>query len=195
MENLARDRVQGVVRFVPMCVRLGQANAAVLHALISPGERLLGLDLANSDHLTMACEANPAPAPARMASPRSVDPATRLIIYGCGAGHHPPIPPESSPAGRPTRRLLDRGVPVDRRRGRTQLLVDMAHFAVWSPRGCTRRRCRTRMWSTTVHKTLGGSVPPRHVVIGAAVRQASTRHCFPSRAIAHARHCRQRRSR
>src|SRR3954463_5637817 len=43
----------------PSCSHSGaQANAAVLAALMSPGERLLGLDLANGGHLTHGMKLN-----------------------------------------------------------------------------------------------------------------------------------------
>src|ERR1700682_3566162 len=50
VENIARDRAKALfgADFANVQPHSGaQANAAVLHALMSPGERLLGLDLAN----------------------------------------------------------------------------------------------------------------------------------------------------
>src|ERR1700741_3315222 len=55
VENIARDRAKALfgADFANVQPHSGaQANPAVVHALMSPGERLLGLDLANGGHLT-----------------------------------------------------------------------------------------------------------------------------------------------
>src|SRR4051794_33377627 len=61
VENIARDRAKALfgAGFANVQPHSGaQANAAVLHALMSPGERLLGLDLANGGHLTHGMRLN-----------------------------------------------------------------------------------------------------------------------------------------
>jgi glycine hydroxymethyltransferase len=61
IENIARDRAKALfnAEFVNVQPHSGaQANAAVLAALMSPGERLLGLDLANGGHLTHGMKLN-----------------------------------------------------------------------------------------------------------------------------------------
>lgn len=61
VENIARDRAKALfgADFANVQPHSGaQANAAVLHALMSPGERLLGLDLANGGHLTHGMKLN-----------------------------------------------------------------------------------------------------------------------------------------
>src|SRR3954465_6674947 len=63
VENIARDRAKALfgADFANVQPHSGaQANAAVLHALMSPGERLLGLDLANGGHLTHGMKLSPA---------------------------------------------------------------------------------------------------------------------------------------
>ena len=124
VENIARDRAKALfgADFANVQPHSGaQANAAVLHALMSPGERLLGLDLANGGHLTHGMKLN--------FSGKLYENA----FYGVDADHAPDrhgrgarpgagIPPEGD-----RRRLVGlpadprlRGVPVDRRRGRRQ---------------------------------------------------------------------------
>jgi glycine hydroxymethyltransferase len=61
VENIARDRAKALfgAEFANVQPHSGaQANAAVLHALMSPGEHLLGLDLANGGHLTHGMRLN-----------------------------------------------------------------------------------------------------------------------------------------
>ena len=61
VENIARDRAKALfgADFANVQPHSGaQANAAVLHALMTPGERLLGLDLANGGHLTHGMKLN-----------------------------------------------------------------------------------------------------------------------------------------
>jgi len=61
VENIARDRAKALFAadFANVQPHSGaQANAAVLAALMTPGERLLGLDLANGGHLTHGSPVN-----------------------------------------------------------------------------------------------------------------------------------------
>jgi glycine hydroxymethyltransferase len=61
IENIARDRAKTLFKaeFANVQPHSGaQANAAVLAALMVPGERLLGLDLANGGHLTHGMKLN-----------------------------------------------------------------------------------------------------------------------------------------
>jgi len=63
IEDIARDRAKALfdAEFANVQPHSGaQANAAVLTALMSPGERLLGLDLANGGHLTHGMKLSPA---------------------------------------------------------------------------------------------------------------------------------------
>jgi glycine hydroxymethyltransferase len=63
IEDIARDRAKALfdAEFANVQPHSGaQANAAVLAALMSPGERLLGLDLANGGHLTHGMKLSPA---------------------------------------------------------------------------------------------------------------------------------------
>ena len=58
MEDIARDRAKELfgAEFANVQPHSGaQANAAVLMALMEPGQTLLGLDLAHGGHLTTAC--------------------------------------------------------------------------------------------------------------------------------------------
>jgi glycine hydroxymethyltransferase len=51
VENIARDRAEALfgAEFANVQPHSGaQANAAILHAFMTPGERLLGLDLSNA---------------------------------------------------------------------------------------------------------------------------------------------------
>ncbi|MCX5043869.1 serine hydroxymethyltransferase [Aldersonia sp. NBC_00410] len=61
VENLARERAKGLfgAEFANVQPHSGaQANAAVLMALMNPGEKLLGLDLAHGGHLTHGMRLN-----------------------------------------------------------------------------------------------------------------------------------------
>src|SRR6478736_10061735 len=61
IEQMAIDRIKALfhAEFANVQPHSGaQANAAVLHALMTPGERLLGLDLANGGHLTHGMKLN-----------------------------------------------------------------------------------------------------------------------------------------
>src|ERR1700760_5059197 len=61
VENIARDRAKALfgAEFANVQPHSGaQANAAILHALMTPGEHLLGLDLANGGHLTHGMKLN-----------------------------------------------------------------------------------------------------------------------------------------
>ena len=151
VENIARDRAKALfgADFANVQPHSGaQANAAVLHALMSPGERLLGLDLANGGHLTHGMRLNFSGKLYENGF-YGVDPTTPSDRHGRGARPGARVPPEGDHrrlVGLPADPRLRR-VPLDRRRGRRQAVG--GHGALrraWSPRGCTRRRCRTPTW-------------------------------------------------
>ena len=61
VENIARDRAKALfgAEFANVQPHSGaQANAAVLHARSTPGDRILGLDLAHGGHLTHGMKLN-----------------------------------------------------------------------------------------------------------------------------------------
>ena len=125
-----------------------QANAAAMAALLHPGERILGLDLAHGGHLTHGMRLNFSGQLYRTAAyhvredDHLVDMAEvervareqrpRVIIAGWSA-----YPRHLDFAE--FRRIAEAVG--------AYLMVDMRTSRGWSPRACTRRRCRTRTWS------------------------------------------------
>jgi glycine hydroxymethyltransferase len=161
VENIARDRAKALfgADFANVQPHSGaQANAAVLHALMSPGERLLGLDLANGGHLTHGMKLN--------FSGKfyengfyGVDPTTHLIDMDVVRAHAREFRPKVIIAGWSAYpRILDfaafRSIAdeVD-----AKLWVDMAHFAGLVAVGLHPSPVpHADVVSTTIHKTLGG---------------------------------------
>ncbi len=85
-----------------------------------------------------------------------VDPATS-DRHGCGAGHRTRIRQGMIVAGWSAYpQVLDFAASRSIAGEVEVVLVDMAHFAGLVAAGLHRRRCRTDVVSTTVHKTLGG---------------------------------------
>lgn len=162
IENIARDRAKALfgAEFANVQPHSGaQANAAVLAALMSPGERLLGLDLANGGHLTHGMKLNFS-GKVYESGFYGVNPATSLIDMEAVRHRARQFRPKVLIAGWSAYpRTLDfaafRAIAdeVD-----AQLWVDMAHFA-----GLVAADLHpdpvphADLVSTTVHKTLGGA--------------------------------------
>ena len=135
-----------------------QANAAVFHALMNPGETVMGLSLAHGGHLTHGMKLNVS---GRLynVQPYGVDPETqlidmdeverlaqeclpRLIIAGWSAY------PRVLDFGRFEQIAYDAGA---------YLMVDMAHFAGLVAAGLHPNPVpHADVVTTTIHKTLGG---------------------------------------
>jgi glycine hydroxymethyltransferase len=162
VENIARDRAKALfgAEFANVQPHSGaQANAAILHALMTPGERLLGLDLANGGHLTHGMRLNFS-GKLYDAGFYGVDPVTHLIDMDAVRAQAREFRPKVIIAGWSAYpRTLDfaafRSI-ADELGAR--LWVDMAHFA-----GLVAAKLHpspvphAHVVSTTVHKTLGGA--------------------------------------
>ena len=161
VENIARDRAKALFRadFANVQPHSGaQANAAVLHALMSPGERLLGLDLANGGHLTHGMKLNFSGKLYENGF-YSVDPTTHRIDMDVVREQALEFSPKVIIAGWSAYpRILDFGAfrsiadEVE-----AYLFVDMAHFAGLVAAGLHPSPVPfADVVSTTIHKTLGG---------------------------------------
>ncbi|MDV3124210.1 serine hydroxymethyltransferase [Mycobacterium sp. 21AC1] len=162
IENIARDRARALfgAEFANVQPHSGaQANAAVLAALMSPGERLLGLDLANGGHLTHGMKLNFS-GKVYESGFYGVDPATGLIDMDAVRERALEFRPKVLIAGWSAYpRTLDfaafRSIAdeVD-----AHLWVDMAHFAGLVAADLHPNPVpHADLVSTTVHKTLGGA--------------------------------------
>jgi glycine hydroxymethyltransferase len=162
VENIARDRAKALfgAEFANVQPHSGaQANAAVLHALMEPGERLLGLDLANGGHLTHGMKLNFSGKLYDVGF-YGVDPTTHLIDMDAVRSKALEFRPKVIIAGWSAYpRILDfaafRSIAdeVD-----AKLWVDMAHFAGLVAAGVHPNPVpHADAVSTTVHKTLGGA--------------------------------------
>lgn len=162
VENIARDRAKTLfgADFANVQPHSGaQANAAVLQALMTPGERLLGLDLANGGHLTHGMRLNFS-GKLYDAGFYGVDPTTHLIDMDAVRTKALEFRPKVLIAGWSAYpRILDFAAfrSIADEVGAT-LWVDMAHFA-----GMVAARLHpspvpyAEVVSTTVTKTLGGA--------------------------------------
>lgn len=162
IENIARDRAKALfdAEFANVQPHSGaQANAAVLAALMAPGERLLGLDLANGGHLTHGMKLNFS-GKVYESGFYGVDTATGLIDMDAVRARALEFRPKVLIAGWSAYpRTLDfaafRSIADE---VGAHLWVDMAHFA-----GLVAARMHPNpvphadLVSTTVHKTLGGA--------------------------------------
>ena len=162
VENIARDRAKALfgAEFANVQPHSGaQANAAVLHALMTPGERLLGLDLANGGHLTHGMKLNFSGKLYEVGF-YGVDPKTHLVDMDAVRAKALEFRPRVIIAGWSAYpRILDfaafRSIAdeID-----AKLWVDMAHFAGMVAVGLHPSPVpHADVVSTTVHKTLGGA--------------------------------------
>jgi glycine hydroxymethyltransferase len=166
-ENLAIERAKSLfgAKFANVQPHSGaQANAAVLHALASPGDTILGLELAHGGHLTHGMKLNFSGKVYRPIS-YGVDPETFLvdmnIVRELAHRHQPSVIIAGwSAYSRQLdfaefRKIADE---VD-----AKLWVDMAHFAGLVAAGLHPNPVPfADVVSSTVHKTLAG---PRSGVI------------------------------
>ncbi|BDY26428.1 serine hydroxymethyltransferase [Mycolicibacterium mageritense] len=162
IENIARDRAKALfgAEFANVQPHSGaQANAAVLAALMAPGERLLGLDLANGGHLTHGMKLNFS-GKVYESGFYGVDPATGLIDMDAVRERALAFRPKVLIAGWSAYpRTLDfaafRSIADE---CGAHLWVDMAHFAGLVAAGLHPNPVpHADLVSTTVHKTLGGA--------------------------------------
>ncbi|MEO8816159.1 MAG: serine hydroxymethyltransferase [Mycobacterium sp.] len=169
VENIARDRAKELfgADFANVQPHSGaQANAAVLAALMNPGERLFGLDLANGGHLTHGMRLNFSGKLYENAF-YGVDPKTHRIDMDVVRDQARAFKPKVIVAGWSAYpRILDfaafRSIAdeVD-----ATLWVDMAHFAGLVAAGLHPSPVpHAQLVSTTVHKTLGG--PRSGLIVG-----------------------------
>jgi glycine hydroxymethyltransferase len=169
VENIARDRAKELfgAEFANVQPHSGaQANAAVLAALMTPGERLLGLDLANGGHLTHGMRLNFS-GKLYEAGFYGVDPKTHLIDMDAVRAKAREFEPKVIIAGWSAYpRTLDFAAfrSIADEVGAT-LWVDMAHFAGLVAAGLHPSPVpHAQLVSTTVHKTLGG--PRSGLIVG-----------------------------
>ena len=126
-----------------------QANNAVYHALLRPGDTLMGLELAHGGHLSHGMKLNVSGRLYDIAA-YQVDRETSLIDMDEVAAPGPGAPAEDDRGrlvGLPAPARL-RPLPRDRRLGRR--LPDGRHGPLrraWSPPAFIPRRCRTPTWS------------------------------------------------
>ncbi|HEX7321464.1 MAG TPA: serine hydroxymethyltransferase [Mycobacterium sp.] len=169
VEDIARDRAKELfgAEFANVQPHAGaQANAAVLHALMDPGDRLMGLDLANGGHLTHGMRLNFSGKLYENAF-YGVDPKTHRIDMDLVRDQARDFRPKVLIAGWSAYpRILDfaafRSIADE---VGAILWVDMAHFA-----GLVAAKLHpspvphAQLVSTTVHKTLGG--PRSGMILG-----------------------------
>ncbi|TFV61173.1 serine hydroxymethyltransferase [Mycobacterium sp. PS03-16] len=162
IENIARDRAKALfgAEFANVQPHSGaQANAAVLAALMAPGERLLGLDLANGGHLTHGMKLNFS-GRVYESGFYGVDPVTGLVDMDAVRARALEFRPKVLIAGWSAYpRTLDfaafRSIADE---VGAHLWVDMAHFAGLVAAGLHPNPVpHADLVSTTVHKTLGGA--------------------------------------
>ncbi len=169
VENIARDRAKALfgAEFANVQPHSGaQANEAVLQALLTPGERMLGLDLANGGHLTHGMKLNFSGLLYDCGF-YGVDPTTHLIDMDAVRAKALEFRPQVIVAGWSSYpRVLDfaafRSIADE---VGAKLWVDMAHFA-----GLVAAELHPSpvphadVVTTTVHKTLCG--PRSGLIIG-----------------------------
>ena len=126
-----------------------QANAAVYHALLDPGDALMGLELSHGGHLTHGMKINVsgrlyeivAYHVDRETSLIDMDEVQRLAERAPAEDDHGRLVGLPAAAGLPA-------LPGDRRLGRAPTWSSTWPTSPgWWPPGCTPRRCRTPTWS------------------------------------------------
>ncbi|MEB3031522.1 serine hydroxymethyltransferase [[Mycobacterium] nativiensis] len=169
VENIARDRAKELfgADFANVQPHSGaQANAAVLQALMEPGDRLLGLDLANGGHLTHGMRLNFSGKLYENAF-YGVDAVTHRVDMDVVRAQALEFKPKVIVAGWSAYpRILDfeAFASIADEVGAT-LWVDMAHFAGLVAAGLHPSPVpHAQVVSTTVHKTLGG--PRSGLIVG-----------------------------
>ena len=160
-ENLAKDRAKALFGADHVNVQPhsgAQANAAVLHALIRPGDKILGLELAHGGHLTHGMKINFSGRLYDVAG-YGVDPTTHRIdmdtVRKAALEHRPDVIIAGWSA---YPRQLDFAAfrEIADEVG-AKLWVDMAHFAGLVAAGLHPSPVPyADVTSSTVHKTLGG---------------------------------------
>jgi glycine hydroxymethyltransferase len=162
IENIARDRAKTLfdAEFANVQPHSGaQANAAVLAALMSPGERLLGLDLANGGHLTHGMKLNFS-GKVYESGCYGVDPDSGRIDMDAVRAKAKEFRPRVLIGGWSAYpRIIDFAAFRDiADEIGAHLWVDMAHFAGLVAAGLHPSPVpHADLVSTTVHKTLGGA--------------------------------------
>ena len=161
VEDLARDRAKELfgAEFANVQPHAGaQANAAVLHALINAGDRILGLDLAHGGHLTHGMKLNFSGKLYEVGA-YGVDPDTMRIDMDKVREQALAEKPNVIIAGwsaYPRHLDFDAFRSIADEVG-AKLWTDMAHFAGLVAAGLHPSPvAASDVVSTTVHKTLGG---------------------------------------
>ena len=161
VEDLARDRAKELfgAEFVNVQPHAGaQANAAVLHALINAGDRILGLDLAHGGHLTHGMKLNFSGKLYEVGA-YGVDPDTMRVDMDKVREQALAEKPDVIIAGwsaYPRHLDFDAFRAIADEVG-AKLWTDMAHFAGLVAAGLHPSPvAASDVVSTTVHKTLGG---------------------------------------
>src|SRR5699024_1661312 len=161
VEDLARDRAKELfgAEFANVQPHAGaQANAAVLHALINAGDRILGLDLAHGGHLTHGMKLNFSGKLYEVGA-YGVDPDTMRVDMDKVREQALAEKPDVIIAGWSA---FPRHLDFDAFRSiadevGAKLWTDMAHFAGLVAAGLHPSPvAASDVVSTTVHKTLGG---------------------------------------
>ncbi|MDT0165652.1 serine hydroxymethyltransferase [Actinotalea sp. AC32] len=166
-EDLARDRAKALFGADHANVQPhsgAQANAAVLHALATPGDTILGLELAHGGHLTHGMKLNFSGRLYEVAA-YGVDPETYLVDMDVVRAKALEARPRVIIAGWSAYpRQLDFAAFAEiAREVGAALWVDMAHFAGLVAAGLHPSPVpHADVVSSTVHKTLGG---PRSGII------------------------------
>lgn len=160
-ENLAIDRAKALFGAEHANVQPhsgAQANASVLHALMAPGEKLLGLELAHGGHLTHGMKLNFSGKLYDVVA-YGVDPETHRIdmesVRSAALEHRPKVIVAGWSAY-PRQMDFAKFREIADEVG-AYLWVDMAHFAGLVATGLHPSPVPyADVVSTTVHKTLGG---------------------------------------
>ena len=161
IENIARDRATSLfdAEYANVQPHSGaQANAAVLHALIKPGDTIMGLSLAHGGHLTHGMKINFSGRLYNVVA-YEVDPETMLIdmdkVRELALEHRPQVIIAGWSAYPRTVDFAAFRAIADE--VGAYLWTDMAHFAGLVAAGLHPSPVpHSDVVSTTIHKTLGG---------------------------------------